>query len=257
MHTLASAEQEGIKWAASKNKSSITDLRKMSAENLSRNGMNMGMYGPIADGYVLPAPIPDIYAQAKQNHTPFLTGWNADEGIVVIYKTRETFLKEAQQFGKDSATFLHYYPASTDQESAASQMALSRDKMMGLAGYKWAEIESSTSRFGTYMYYFTHKPPTAGNNPKYGAYHSAEIGYALNNLKIINRPWEPVDDSLETIISSYWINFAKTGDPNGKGLPLWPRYDNRKNMVMIFSEQPRAEKLPNKEALDFLYSKIR
>jgi len=255
MNTLATAEQSGLKWAASKNKSNIADLRKISADDLAKNGMAMGLYGPIADGYVLTAPIPDIYAQMKQNHTPFLTGWNADEGIVLMYKNKENFLKEMQQFGKDSAIFLKYYPASSDQEAAASQMALSRDKMMGVSGYKWAELESRASNSGTYVYNFTHKPPTAGNGPKFGAYHGAEIGYALDNLKIIDRPWQSVDDSLAMILSSYWVNFAKTGNPNGEGLPHWPKYDGGKNMVMIFNEQPQAQRLPNKEALDLLYSK--
>jgi para-nitrobenzyl esterase len=256
MPLLAGAEQEGLKWAASKKISSISEMRKAPAKDLTQSGMMMGLYGPIADGYVLAEPIPDIYAHGKQNHTPFLSGWNADEGIVVIYNNKEVFRKEAMQYGQDTSLFFKYYPASTDQEAKTSQMALSRDKMIGVAGYKWAEMESNSSNAGTYLYYFTRNPPTADDHPKYGAFHTAEIGYALDNLKIIDRPWQAVDDSLATIISSYWINFAKTGNPNGKGLPEWPKYDSRKNMVMILSDKPKAEKLPNKEALDFLYSKF-
>ena len=257
MPLLAVAEQDGLKWAAEKKFSSISEMRKAPAKELTQTGMMMGLYGPIADGYLLPEPIPDIYAHEKQNHTAFLTGWNADEGIVVIYNNKEVFRKEAMQYGRDTSTFFKYYPASAEQEAKASQMALSRDKMIGVSGYKWAELESNSSNAGTYLYYFTHNPPTADNRPKYGAYHTAEIGYALDNLKLIDRPWQPVDDSLSAIMSSYWINFAKTGDPNGKGLPEWPKYDSWKNMVMVLSEKPKAEKLPNKEALDFLYSKFR
>ncbi|MBS1597704.1 MAG: carboxylesterase family protein [Bacteroidetes bacterium] len=255
MPLLSRAEEDGVKWASSKQIQSLAELRKAPAKDLTQIGMMMGMYGPVADGYVLPEPIPDIYAHAKQNHTPFLSGWNADEGIVVVYNDKEAFKKQALRFGPDSASFFKYYPASTDEEAKSSQMSLSRDLMTGISGYKWAELESS-SNSDVYLYYFTRKPPTADNKPKYGAFHTAEIGYALDNLKLIDRPWQPVDDSLAVIISSYWANFAKTGNPNGNGLPQWPKYDSKKNMTMVLSEKPQAERLPNKDALDFLYSKM-
>lgn len=253
MHTLESAEKEGMKWAASKKITSIAEMRRTPAKELTETGMTMGMYGPVADGYVLPEPIPDIYAHGKQNHTPFLSGWNSDEGIVVVYNNKEVFQKQSARFGKDSNLFFKYYPAATEEEAKASQMDLSRDMMIGLSGYKWAEMESASGNDRTYLYYFTRNPPTAENKPKYGAYHTAEIGYALDNLRLIDRPWQSVDDSLATIISSYWINFARTGNPNGAGLPTWPAYDPEKNMVMILSEKPNAAKLPHKDALDFLY----
>lgn len=253
MHTLSSAEREGVKWATSKKYESIAAMRQAPAKDLTETGMTMGLYGPVADGYVLPEPIPDIYAHGRQNHTPFLSGWNADEGIVVVYNNKDVFKKQAQRFGKDSTTFYKYYPASTDEEAKASQMDVSRDMMIGLSGYKWADMESNSGNSDVYLYYFTRNPPTAPGKPNYGAYHTAEIGYAFDNLYKIDRPWQAVDDSLANIISSYWINFAKSGNPNGTGLPEWPKYNSQKNLVMILSEHPNAERLPHKDALDFLF----
>jgi para-nitrobenzyl esterase len=84
------------------------------------------------------------------------------------------------------------------------------------------------------------------------------VAYAYDNLSFVHRcPWQPVDHELATIISSYWANFAATGNPNSKGLPEWPVYDSVNNMTMILNETPAAQLLPGKAGLDFLISKMK
>ena len=64
-------------------------------------------------------------------------------------------------------------------------------------------------------------PPSNGNQPNRGAIHTAEIPYALGNAA---RTWTDADRKLSEIMTSYWVNFATSGDPNGNGLPEWPQF---------------------------------
>ena len=138
-----------------------------------------------------------------------------------------------------------------------SQLSLSRDRMVGMPHYKWASLESNASGAGTYVYNFIRKPPPIDESyKKYGAFHGAEIAYALDNLSASNRSWETIDHHLAEIMSAYWVNFATTGNPNGDQLPYWPKYDDADNMVMVLKEEPATERLPNKEVLDILYARI-
>jgi carboxylesterase type B len=46
------------------------------------------------------------------------------------------------------------------------------------------------------------------------------------------RPWTDLDRQLADTISSYWVNFAANGDPNGKGLPVWPAWQSDRRMIL-------------------------
>jgi para-nitrobenzyl esterase len=58
-------------------------------------------------------------------------------------------------------------------------------------------------------------------------------------------------------MSSYWANFIKTGNPNGKNLPEWPKYNSTNNRTMILDIDPQVKRLPDKNALNFLISQIK
>jgi para-nitrobenzyl esterase len=106
------------------------------------------------------------------------------------------------------------------------------------------------------MYYFTREPPSAAGQRSRGASHTAEIPYAFNNLHVeTDRPWTAADRRLADVMSSYWVNFAATGDPNGPGLPPWPRFDaNLRDTVMILGETIAAGSGPDSVGLD-IYDK--
>jgi para-nitrobenzyl esterase len=98
--------------------------------------------------------------------------------------------------------------------------------------------------------------PATGEYVKYGAFHTGEVPYALDNLKFVNRPWEDADYKLANTMSSYWANFAKKGDPNGNGLPEWPAYTTSNKVVMVLDKQPGAKPLPDVASLDFIYKQM-
>lgn len=253
--TLKKAEEDGTKIMQSLNASTLGQLRTLPAEELMKKGQDVR--GPVIDGYVLPDAIINIFAQGKENKVALLTGWNEDEGLLFgPVKKAETFQKDATgTYDAEAQTFLQFYPSGSDSEAAVSQLKLSRDQIFGVQNYTWANIASSQGA-KVYVYRFTHKPPATGEYVKYGAFHTGEVPYAYDNLQFVNRPWQPVDHELATIISSYWANFAKNGDPNGPGLPEWTSYNTADKEIMVLGEKPETKPIPDYESLDFLYRKM-
>ncbi len=255
-NNLQAAEQEGERITKSLKASSLAELRSRSAEDLMK--VMAGMRGPIVDGYVLPLPVSEIFARGEQNKVSLMTGWNQDEGIVFgEMKNAEEYKKDIQnRYQEQSATMLSYYPGNTDEQATQSQLALSRDMVFGLQNYTWANVQVSNGG-KAYVYRFTRKVPATGEYVKYGAFHTGEVPYAFNNLKFVNRPWEPVDRQLAEWMSDYWSNFVKTGNPNGKGLPQWPAYRPGEKMIMDLGTRAHEVSMPDSKALDFLYSQLK
>ena len=85
------------------------------------------------------------------------------------------------------------------------------------------------------MYRFSYVPASMRERWRNGAPHGAEIPYVFNTLGA--NPGvtpAPEDQAVARTVNSYWANFAKTGDPNGSGLPRWPRHDPAKNEILEF-----------------------
>ncbi len=254
--TLAQSEEDGLQVARTLNAPTLAELRSISARELLVKGK--GRHSPIVDGYVLPESIAALFTAGKQHNVALLTGWNENEGLMSgPLKDAEMFRKEAEaQYGTDAKSFLQFYPAGSDAEAAASQANLSRDMRFGVQNYTWANVQGKGGKTRVYVYRFTRKVPATGEYVKYGAFHTGEVPYAYDNLRFVNRPWEPTDHALAGFMSSYWANFVKTGNPNGKGLPEWPAYAASDKMIMALGEKPEAKPLPDAAALDFIAAKM-
>jgi para-nitrobenzyl esterase len=216
-----------------------------------------GRFGPNVDGYVLPEAVSNIFAANKQNHVPLITGWNADEAFIGGFKNKDEFKQQAEkEYGADAAELLKYFTANTDEEAARSQVLISRNQIFALSGYKWAGIQSKYPNSPVYVYNFARKVPATGDMVKYGAFHTAEVSYVMDNLKFLNnRPFEPADHALAKLMSAYWVNFIKTGNPNGNGLAAWPKYNTTQYLVKVFNAKTETEKVPDKGGLDFMLSR--
>jgi carboxylesterase type B len=113
----------------------------------------------------------------------------------------------------------------------------------------WARQQLKTGKSKVWMYYFTHRPP-GPDSDRYRAYHASEIAYVFGNL-LPPRPWEDADRKLADEMSSYWVNFAAKGDPNGGGLLKWPAYREKTDDLMEFGDKPAVANDVNKAGLDF------
>ena len=248
--TLQGAEQQGVTFAKSLNANSLSELRALPAEAIQN--AKGGLSSPIVDGYVTPEPIMSIYAKAHQSDVPLIVGWNKDDKLMGPPAKADAFREQVKKrFGDKSDAFLAAYPAQNDAEAAQSQGNSNRDESFGIQDYTWANMQAKTGKAPVYMYNFDRQLPAATPESQFGAFHSGEIVYAYNNLHTLNRPWEPIDQHIADVMSSYWVNFAKTGNPNGTSLPNWPAYTPATERVMIIDKTIDSAPLPTKLQLTF------
>lgn len=249
MLTLANAEQAGVKMADGLGAKSLAELRLIPADAVLKAGLRAG---PIVDGWVLPEEPDKIYSQGKEHAVAVLVGSNQDEGTFFQRPTTtEQFASQShQRFGSFADSFLKLYPAATDEEATASQLTVFRDEA-AWAMREWAQAQTKAGK-KAYLYYFTHEPPTApgAKGGRRGATHTAEIPYVFEIPG--NRPWTDADRQLSDMMSSYWVNFATTGDPNGRNLPTWAAFGAKKSPdVMVLGDRVEMGSGPDPGHLKF------
>ncbi len=234
MTTRAQAEENGEKMVTALGANSIADLRSKPADELLKNAR--GQFAIIVDGWYVPEDLSITYANHKQNDVDVLVGSNHDEGTFfsrpgVSVKAEQFSGTAKRRFSDMADAYLKLYPASSDAEAGTSQLAAFRDEF-GWAMREWAQLQSERGKAKAYLYYFTHVPPSAPNQPSRGATHTADLAYMFDNQPP-NVMWTDVDKKLADTMSSYWVNFAANGNPNGKGLPEWPAYNVKKGAKNI------------------------
>lgn len=252
--TLAAAERAGAKYAAAVAAPSLTALRAKPAASLV-DGNDLFDTAVNADGWVLPAIMWDVFDAGRQNDVPLLIGSNADEGTIFSRDTTAASLKAqtAGRFGADAAAFFALYPFTTDQEATQARADSMRDSTFGWEMRTWARLQAKTGTSRVFLYYFSQVPPIEGSAWR-KSQHGAEIPYALNwpnGGYSRTVPWTRADQRLAEQVSSYWVNFAATGDPNGQGLPQWPAYSRLNEQALGIAATIGPIPVPHAPALDF------
>jgi para-nitrobenzyl esterase len=255
---LADAEKNGENFAASVGAHSIADLRKVPAEDLLKAMPRQ--IGLIVDGWVLPQDVYSTFAEGKQNDVPLIVGSMANDTPgppSAPMKAADVPAYAQQTFGSLADEYLRIYPANDDQQAVNSDLEFRTNQAMANAR-RLARLQMKTGKSPVYWYWFTHTSPFpeglvwGGKAAKdWGAYHGGEIVYVFDAFPLEDWAWRPVDLQLGDVVSSMWINFAKTGDPNGPGLPKWPAYNPKADQLLNFSDHPKAQQAPYGAALDF------
>jgi para-nitrobenzyl esterase len=211
---------------------------------------------PVFDGYVLPGDQYKLYEAGRYNDTPILAGSNADEGSLFVPQTTAAAYQAMVRsgYGDYADKILAAYPAGSDAEALRSDRDLSRDTLFGWATWTWARLQSKTGKSKAYVYYFSHRPqyPDAPQFKDWGASHGSEIAFVFGNFTPSMQPTAS-DKVVSETLSTYWTNFAKTGDPNSQqGMPVWPAFSDSNPQVMNLDDPSKAIPLPNADKLKVL-----
>jgi para-nitrobenzyl esterase len=273
--SLEEAEQRWLAFAKSLGASSLAELRAMPAERLLKATATMTPreFPIVVDGWFFPRSPLAMLVAGEQARVPLMIGWNSEE---MNYRallgeqapTPENYAAVVRAlYGEQADEVLRLYPGETPEQVEQSATDLAGDRFLVYSTWKWAD-EHRKAGCPVYRYYYTHpRPPMvpemgdavaglAGGvirdpdaaaqaiamPPAKGAVHSADIEYALGNLAT-NRvyAWTEEDEQVSALMQGYYANFITNGNPNGPGLPRWPRLDEGdEEQYMVWDVHPQV-----------------
>lgn len=236
VRSLAENEKRGAEFLASHKANTLAQARALPVSELFWDGSPMDApYGADVDGWFLTATVAEIFAAGQQNDVPTITGSNSGDPTLWYLFLPPTTLSYADKAKKDygdlAPRYLQLYPATTPGDEKAAQDQAGQDRTR-VGTYLWAVRRDKTSKTPVFIYYFDRATPWPGH-PEFGAFHTAEVPYVFRNLKLVDHPYERVDYKVSDTISDYWVNFMKTGNPNGKGLPEWSSVSEQEQIQEI------------------------
>lgn len=243
MAVLADATKSGIAFAGILGARSIAELRRIPAEQITATEFeglpeipHSNAALPIVDGYVIPDDTYKLYSAGKQADVPLLIGYNADEGAFMVRPVEPAAYVAAtrEQYGALADQFLTLYPAGSEAESKRSQTRLWAESAFGWQMWAWARAHAASAKSKVFFYYFSAKDRNG---------HGAELPYVF--MYAFGGPWRSNEREMAEVISTYWTNFARTGDPNGSDLPAWPNFGPQREAVMHLGESSVAGEVPD------------
>jgi len=213
------------------------------------------MAWPIVDGWVIPDDQYTLYEARRFNDTPILVGYNSDEGLSFSPgRTPDEYIAGVRKrYGPFADRLLQAYPTATDKVPKTAR-DLMRDAAFGWHTWVWARLHSRMGKKKAFFYYFDQHPEYPPDSPQAGSGspHGAEIAFVFEHLDGTRRPVTVADLQISDAMAAYWTNFAKQGDPNGKGVPAWPAFSDKSPKVMHFGGAPHVGPVPSEEALRVL-----
>jgi para-nitrobenzyl esterase len=256
MKRLKYAEKDGETYMKNAGVSSVAELRKIAADKLPAS-RGLGMSWPIVDGYVIPDDQHKLYEVGKYNDTPILVGYNSDEGASFSPpKTPEDYITGVQKrYGKFADDLIKAYPVGMNVVPKTAR-DLARDAAFGWQTWSWARLQAKTGKSKVFYYYFDQHPDYPEGSPRagYGSPHGQEVAYVFQHLNPSNPQTTKSDIEISDAMSTYWTNFAKYGNPNGKGITNWPAFSDANPVVMYLGPTPHTGSVPSAESLKVLDS---
>lgn len=253
-----SAEQIGVAFARSKGiegvgGAALAKLRALPAaailDGLTATNLQAAQAtyaGPMIDGRLVVGQPPLLYREGRYQHVPMVVGANdGDASISRAANVRELFAP----FGADAKKAEKAYDAADSRNFLLLRNEVGADALF-VAPERFVAQTLSSRGDPVWEYRFGYVPiPVRAKLA--GAPHGGETPFVFDHDTWFSVRLAPQDEKMAHEMSAYWVNFARTGNPNGAGLPDWPRYRSGTDMLMEFSENgPVAKADPWKERLD-------
>jgi len=249
LSTLTSAEQAGQRWLASVGADTLAKARKLPAAAIESAARQDGApsWRPAVDGYVLTGDQVRLWQAGAFNDVPVLVGTTSNEWGALGRGQGEDFAGQVRGgYGEFADRVLAAYPHATPEEAAQSARWLANESGMEVGAYSWARLQAAKSQNPVWYYWFNNAPEGSG--------HGSEVGLVFGNedTRPSRERWSEHNRALSRQLQSYWVNFAKSGNPNGAGLPEWPRFRPDQPSVLALGLETKVIDVPNRERLDVI-----
>ncbi len=250
------AEAQGLAFQKHLKKKNLRQLRKMDAMALCDGNVGFAGFWPCVDGYVICDDQYRLYERGEYNDVPVIVMTNSDEGALFAPRdiTVENYQKTVKGiFGDWADEALRVYPGNTDDEAWHGFGDAFRDMGFAWPSFAWVSLQSKTGKSPVYAAYLAQpsKMSFSQDRRRRGVAHADDIMY-LNGHFLTQADKYPAEAAVAEILQQYWVNFAKTLNPNGKGLPYWPTFNDTKPTTMQFSNGASLITVPNREQIDFV-----
>ena len=233
--TKVLCQQKGEQYAAMMGAHSLAELRALPVSDFARlipgGSLSSLGFGPNLDNWVITSASP-------AHEVPLINGMNADDlGIGIDYgngqvpppTTMASYNAQMKEIcGAEVDTCLKLYPAQNDKEAGLALRTALRDRA-SVGVDMWSVDQAKLGPL--YSYYFDHPEPWP-QHPQFGTFHTSEVPYVFDTIYAVNHPFTDEDQRISDQMSAYWVDFAKTGDPNGMGMAHWPAFDAGSHTVM-------------------------
>lgn len=239
--------------------SSLKQMRKKPAQQVQMC-TEYEKFWPVVDGYVITGDTYEAYMRGDFNDVDLIVGYNSDEGSLFVhgqgldnynFRMLSNFIADMEGFGKA-------YPATNDDEALQALRDIFRDVAFGWPSWAWANLQTKRGEHPVYFYYFDQLSENTLMRGTRGATHVAEMPFIYGFD--FGGKMSDTDKQMSDVMSKYWINFIKTGNPNAEGLPQWDVYNPSTASVMYMKDGFRLTEAPNMPQMTFLqryFSKMR
>jgi para-nitrobenzyl esterase len=257
-------------------KSQVRELQKIPVDRLSgaateairktprpqtahRDSFDESGWGPTVDGRSLPIHPFDPGAPAISADVPLITGTNLNESVngldhpgVNFMTTEEMNRRVQEMYGSDTDAIIAAYKQDYPNATPFGLYAAIATARWRIPAFTQAERKAALGGGPAYSYIYSWRTPVLDNRP--GTFHACEISFALDNAEICDHysAGDPAAFVLSKQMSSAWVSFARTGNPNHSGLPYWPTYTEQSRAVMYFDAPCAARYNPEGQGLEII-----